>query len=186
MHYVLTVLAFLDCQYTKIRQTLLYTCSTGPCRVNVACYSAATYMSTHGPILIYGYMQTLNLRKLFWPTPLHSMCGSVTCLPGFVSGVVHVTYYSQHAAHSVNMAHQQLSREERTHVAGLLSTGIAFDDVLDRTAKQWQLAFVKASSHQQTRPKKHSMRLQHCARAARLCQRCWQCCCMGWSEPARW
>jgi len=30
------------------------------------------------------------------------------------------------------MAHQQLSREERTHIAGLLSMGIPFDDVLDR------------------------------------------------------
>ena len=34
----------------------MYTCSIGPRRANVACYSAAT----DGPILIYGYMQTLT------------------------------------------------------------------------------------------------------------------------------
>lgn len=50
----------------------------------------------------------------------------------FVAGEIRVTYYSQHAGHQHDIAHQRLSRDQRAHVAGLLSLGIHYDDVLDR------------------------------------------------------
>lgn len=48
------------------------------------------------------------------------------------AGDVNVTYYSEHFGHSCDVAHQQLTRDERTQVAGLLAMGVPYDDVLHR------------------------------------------------------
>ena len=53
-------------------------------------------------------------------------------MSAFVAGIVHVTYYSQHAGHKHDISHQQLSREQRVHIAGMMTMGIPFDDILDR------------------------------------------------------
>lgn len=45
---------------------------------------------------------------------------------------VFVTYYYDHFGHECDVAHQQLSREQRREIAGMLATGIPFDDVLHR------------------------------------------------------
>ena len=45
---------------------------------------------------------------------------------------VKVTYYVDHVGHDHELAHQQLTREQRSQIAGMLATGIPFDDVLDK------------------------------------------------------
>jgi len=45
---------------------------------------------------------------------------------------IHVSYYAEHKGHGNDVAHQQLSRDQRAQIAGMLSMGIPFDDVLER------------------------------------------------------
>ena len=43
---------------------------------------------------------------------------------------IRVTYYADHCGHQQDVAHQQLTRDQRAEIAGMLSMGIPFDDVL--------------------------------------------------------
>jgi len=52
------------------------------------------------------------------------------------TGVVRVDYYSRHQGHPTEVAHLQLRRDECEKVAGMLSLGIPFEDVLDSV--QWR------------------------------------------------
>ena len=45
---------------------------------------------------------------------------------------VHVSYYAEHKGHTNDVAHQQLTSDQRTQIAGMLSMGIPFEDVLER------------------------------------------------------
>ena len=56
----------------------------------------------------------------------------VLCNVGACTGGVEVRFYSEHRGHTCEVAHQRVSKERRMEIAGLLSFGVSFDDVLDR------------------------------------------------------
>ena len=49
-----------------------------------------------------------------------------------IAGTVKVSFYPDHIGHDHDIAHQQLSYDQRAQIAGMIAVGIPFDDVLDK------------------------------------------------------
>ena len=72
-------------------------------------------LEPHRPLEVYAYIIAC------------CVCGCVLYI-----GSVKVTYYSSHHGHDCEVAHQQLTRSQRSQSASMLAMGIPFEDVIDR------------------------------------------------------